>query len=35
MLKRIGTIYQKTRFLVNYESWYNVDPMWKRNPNKE
>ena len=35
MLKRIGTIYQKTRFLVNYESWYNVDPMWKRNPDKE
>lgn len=35
MLTRIGTIYQKTRFLVNYESWYNVDPMWKRNPNKE
>lgn len=35
MLTRIGTIYQKTRFLVNYESWYNVDPMWKRNPDKE
>ena len=35
MLTRIGTIYQKTRFLVNYESWYNLDPMWKRNPNKE
>lgn len=35
MLTRIGNIYQKTRFLVNYESWYNLDPMWKRNPNKE
>lgn len=35
MLTRIGTIYQKTRFLMNYESWYNVDPMWKRNPDKE
>lgn len=35
MLTRIGTIYQKTRFLVNYETWYNLDPMWKRNPNKE
>lgn len=35
MLKRIGNIYQKTRFLVNYEAWYDVDPMWKRNPNKE
>ena len=35
MLERIGTIYQKTRFLVNYETWYNLDPMWKRNPNKE
>ena len=35
MLTRIGTIYQKTRFLMNYETWYNVDPMWKRNPNKE
>lgn len=35
MLKRIGNIYQKTRFLVNYESWYSLDPMWKRNPNKE
>lgn len=35
MLKRIGTIYQKTRFLVNYEAWYDVDPMWKRNPDKE
>ena len=34
MLTRIGTIYQKTRFLVNYESWYNLDPMWKRNPDK-
>lgn len=35
MLTRIGTIYQKTRFLMNYEAWYNVDPMWKRNPDKE
>lgn len=35
MLTRIGTIYQKTRFLVNYETWFNLDPMWKRNPNKE
>lgn len=35
MLTRIGTIYQKTRFLMNYETWYNVDPMWKRNPDKE
>jgi hypothetical protein len=35
MLTRIGNIYQKTRFLVNYETWYNLDPMWKRNPNKE
>ena len=35
MLKRIGNIYQKTRFLVNYESWYDLDPIWKRNPNKE
>ena len=35
MLARIGTIYQKTRFLVNYETWFNLDPMWKRNPNKE
>lgn len=35
MLTRIGTIYQKTRFLVNYDAWYNVDPMWKRNPDKE
>lgn len=35
MLARIGTIYQKTRFLMNYETWYNVDPMWKRNPDKE
>ncbi|MBR5317602.1 MAG: hypothetical protein IKU39_06890 [Lachnospiraceae bacterium] len=34
MLTRIGTIYQKTRFLVNYESWYNLDPMWKRNPDR-
>ena len=34
MLKRIGTIYQKTRFLVNYESWYDLDPVWKRNPDK-
>lgn len=35
MLKRIGNIYQKTRFLMNYESWYELDPIWKRNPNKE
>lgn len=35
MLKRIGNIYQKTRFLVNYESWYDLDPIWKRNPNRE
>ena len=35
MLTRIGTIYQKTRFLMNYDAWYNVDPMWKRNPDKE
>lgn len=35
MLTRIGNIYQKTRFLMNYETWYNVDPMWKRNPDKE
>lgn len=35
MLTRIGTIYQKIRFLVNYETWYNLDLMWKRNPNKE
>ena len=35
MLTRIGNIYQKTRFLVNYETWYNLDPIWKRNPNKE
>lgn len=35
MLTRIGNIYQKTRFLVNYESWYNLDPIWKRNPNKQ
>lgn len=35
MLTRIGNIYQKTRFLMNYEAWYNVDPMWKRNPDKE
>ena len=35
MLTRIGNIYQKTLFLVNYETWYNVDPMWKRNPKNE
>ena len=34
MLKRIGNIYQKTRFLVDYESWFDLDPIWKRNPNK-
>lgn len=35
MLKRIGNIYQKTRFLVDYESWFDLDPIWKRNPNKQ